>query len=450
MKCIYCGSSEDLAKSDIIPDALTNGKIINPCVCRVDHNNKFSDLFEDDVIKALAVFTNELDVKSSKSNKYVPYDALIGIAGNQYKTKVSSGADVFSGQRIVKSKDGKSLLGPLEEIKKIKGAKESDIKIIDVNEEVVEHSIALDLSIFFSESIYRLACKIAYEWFCLRNKIEDRYDQFDEIVNYITEGDDCRNIVKIVADAEVYRFFNNLAGFGSHVLLSYEGTDGYIHVVVNIFGIVMYDVTLCKNNELCRFKALFQMITLDSIQRCFSYIDINNLVNNFINSFNEVQVGNVVCKIPKDLLDNSLNEKYSYIHIYDYLQHLNLTKDTQVMLPILLRNIEDVLQASALTMRVLRRFVREHREYIDSKKELNPKASNKKGIFLFYMLYVVGKNEEIKSLLDLNTFLRRNFGEGEIQVTEESASRFLKEMLNDNNYIERIQHGADKIEEWPM
>lgn len=450
MKCIYCGSSEDLSKSDIIPDALTNGKIINPCVCRVNHNNKFSDLFEDDVIKAFAVITNELDVKSSKGNKYAPYDALIEIAGNQYKTKVSYGTDAFSGQRIMKSKDGKSLIGPLEEIKKIKGANEADIKIIDVNEEVVEQSIALDLSIFFSESIYRLACKIAYEWFCLRNKIEDRYDQFDEIVNYITEGDECNNTVKIVADAEVYSFFNNLAGFGSHVLLSYEDTDGYIHVIVNLFGIVMYDVVLCKNNELCRSKALFQMITLDSIKKSFSYTDINDLVNNFNNSFNEVKIDNVVCKIPKDLLDDSMNEKYSYICIYDHLLHLNLTKDTQVMIPILLRNIEDVLQASALTMRGLRRFVREHRDYIDSQKELNPKASYKKGIFLFYMLYIVGKNEEINSLLDLNTFLRQNFGEGEIQVTEESASRLLTEMLKDNTYIEKIKFGADKIEEWPM
>ena len=381
MKCIYCGS-EDLSKSDIIPDALTNGKIINPCVCRVNHNNRFSDLFEDDVIKAFAVFTNELDVKSSKSIKYASYDALTEIAGEQYKTKVSSATDAFSGKRIMKSKDGKSLIGPLEEIKKIKGAKEADIKIIDVNEEVVKRRINIDLSIFFSKSIYRLAGKIAYEWFCLRNKIEDKYDQFDEIVNYITEGNDCSDLVKIVSDVEIYRFLNNLAGFGSHVLLSYEGVDGYIHIVVNLFGIVMYDVRLCKNTKLCKSNALFQMITLDSKQKWFSYTNINNLINNFINSFKEVKVGSIVCKIPKDLFDDSLNEKYAYINIYDSLQHLNLTKDTQVMIPILLRHIEDVLQASAVTMRRLRRFIREHRDYLNAKKGLNPNATNKMVCYL--------------------------------------------------------------------
>ena len=49
--CIYCGVTDDLSKSDILPDALTNTKIINPNVCRIEHNNKFSDMFESEVIK---------------------------------------------------------------------------------------------------------------------------------------------------------------------------------------------------------------------------------------------------------------------------------------------------------------------------------------------------------------------------------------------------------------
>jgi len=45
-KCIYCDTSVDLSESDIIPDALTNARILNKNVCRIAHNNKFSDLFE--------------------------------------------------------------------------------------------------------------------------------------------------------------------------------------------------------------------------------------------------------------------------------------------------------------------------------------------------------------------------------------------------------------------
>lgn len=65
-RCIYCGKAEDLSESDIIPDALTNARILNKNVCRIEHNNKFSDMFESEVINALSFITNELDIKSSK------------------------------------------------------------------------------------------------------------------------------------------------------------------------------------------------------------------------------------------------------------------------------------------------------------------------------------------------------------------------------------------------
>lgn len=44
-KCLYCGTEYNLSE-DIIPDALTNARILNRNVCKIEHNNKFSDLFE--------------------------------------------------------------------------------------------------------------------------------------------------------------------------------------------------------------------------------------------------------------------------------------------------------------------------------------------------------------------------------------------------------------------
>lgn len=70
--CIYCGNTET-SESDIIPDALTNARITNKNVCKTEHNNKFSDLFESDVIEALALITNELDIKSHKGENYAAY-----------------------------------------------------------------------------------------------------------------------------------------------------------------------------------------------------------------------------------------------------------------------------------------------------------------------------------------------------------------------------------------
>ena len=45
-RCIYCGTAEDLSDSDIIPDALTASRIINKCVCHVEHNSGMTEKFE--------------------------------------------------------------------------------------------------------------------------------------------------------------------------------------------------------------------------------------------------------------------------------------------------------------------------------------------------------------------------------------------------------------------
>ena len=96
--CIYCGVTEDLSKSDIIPDALTNAKMINPNVCRIKHNNDFSDMFEAEVIQKLALITNELDIKSSKGKNYASYESIITVGDTDYNTK-SSETELFGGKR---------------------------------------------------------------------------------------------------------------------------------------------------------------------------------------------------------------------------------------------------------------------------------------------------------------------------------------------------------------
>lgn len=111
--CIYCGASDDLSKSDIVPDALTNAKIINNCVCRVEHNNKFSDEFESKVIEALSFITNELDIKSSKSNQFSKYDAIFSIDGTDYIGSTRGNFDLFNG-RVLKTDDEKTGLASLE------------------------------------------------------------------------------------------------------------------------------------------------------------------------------------------------------------------------------------------------------------------------------------------------------------------------------------------------
>ena len=181
--CIYCGITEDLSKSDIIPDALTNAKIINSNVCRIECNNKFSDMFEDEVIKKLALITNELDIKSSKGKRYVSYEAIITVGNTDNNAKMSSETELFGGNKKMRSVDGKSLLGPIDEIKKINDANDTNVSEIDVNQIEIEKRVSLDLSVFFSKAMFRLVAKIAFEWHCARNKVNSKKDEFVQLSN---------------------------------------------------------------------------------------------------------------------------------------------------------------------------------------------------------------------------------------------------------------------------
>ncbi len=130
-KCIYCGKSDDLSESDIIPDALTNARILNKNVCRVEHNNKFSDMFESKVINALSFITNELDIKSSKGKNYAPYNATIIIEGTEYNMLLHSDTDIFNG-RVSKSVDKSQIISSYDKILKI-AKDESKVSTIDIN-----------------------------------------------------------------------------------------------------------------------------------------------------------------------------------------------------------------------------------------------------------------------------------------------------------------------------
>lgn len=62
-KCIYCGTAKDLSDLDIIPDALTASRIINKCVCHVEHNSRMTKKFESEMVEKLAFLLNYLNKK---------------------------------------------------------------------------------------------------------------------------------------------------------------------------------------------------------------------------------------------------------------------------------------------------------------------------------------------------------------------------------------------------
>lgn len=178
-KCIYCGTSKDLSDSDIIPDALTASRIINKCVCHVEHNSGMTKKFESEVAEKLAFLLNYLNIKSKKSNHFPTYEADYVIAGIRYHDKKVVKEHDFINKKILWSENNESAFGPYEKIEQIAKSKKTnkgDIEQIDINTQVIESHIPLKYEVFFSEAMHRQVAKIAYEWYCLKNKVEDKYE----------------------------------------------------------------------------------------------------------------------------------------------------------------------------------------------------------------------------------------------------------------------------------
>lgn len=450
-QCIYCGVANDLSKSDIIPDALTNAKIINPNVCRIEHNNKFSDLFEDEVIRKLALITNELDIKSSKSKKYATYPTQINVNGTEYSTKISSETELFRNKKM-RSVDGKYLFGPIEEIKKIKDANDKNITQIDVNQIEIEKKVNIDLSVFFSDSMYRLMAKIAFEWYCLQNDISGKVKAFEPIIQFITNGIG-ENMVTIVGNVELYSRLKELTNFGSHTLLSYVAKDNSVNVLVSLFGIAIYNIKICDSVIYeCRNNVILQELTLDAKRVQFKFDTFENFIHNFHNKFTEVEWGNgIKVKIPKDTTDVIIHYQLFYGTNYPLFQGdlQCVNKPNEKIMNLIIKNVEDTLQSSAITLRGLKRFVKERFNSFDEEIKLNPKGTDKKAVFMFYLLFIIGQsNGAIKGLHDLNKVLKDKFSGETIGINDDVIYKLNDEIFSTEDYSEIILKGAKTINSW--
>ncbi|MGW5982740.1 hypothetical protein ACWFOP_20325 [Bacillus mycoides] len=450
-QCIYCGVANDLSKSDIIPDALTNAKIINPNVCRIEHNNKFSDLFEDEVIKKLALITNELDIKSSKSKNYALYSTQINVAGTEYSTKISSETQLFRNKKM-RSTDGKSLIGPIEEIKKINNVDSKNITEIDVNQIEIEKKVNIDLSVFFSESMYRMGAKIAFEWYCLRNDINGKVEAFEPIIQYITNGigDD---IVTIVSNEKLYSGLKEITDFGSHTILSYIAKDKSVNVLVSLFGIAIYNIKICDSViDECRNNVLFQELSLDAKRVEFKFDTFGNFEHDFLGKFNVVYLADgTQFMVPKDMEDAKIQYHNFYRCNYSIFQgDLQCTnKPNEKIINLIINHMEETLQTSALTLRGLKRFVKERFNSFDEEIKLNREASNKKAVFMFYMLFIIGKsNGTIKDLCGLNNAVKDKFMGDTIINDDELNCKLKDEIFSATDYSDIILQGAKMVDSW--
>lgn len=457
--CIYCGNTET-SESDIVPDALTNARITNKNVCKTEHNNKFSDLFESDVIAALALVTNELDIKSRKGNNYAAYQAKIEIDGIEYLTKMTSEKELFNGKKVLISTDKKYKLSSMEKIKEM-AVDQSQVEAVDINKIPLQTSVEISLEIYFDEKMFRMISKIAYEWYCSRNNVSGYHEEFSNIVTYITSGNG-NNPVTILQNEELYNFYHKQVSLGSHGLFCFIGKDGKINVIVSLFGIAMYRVIVSDIvPSFCEKNFLFMELRTDSSRKEIthsSYEEAEKCLGNILsdkNGFIELDIiAGVHIRIQKGtpkidivLYSFVLDIMKVFFELYDETSEPN-----EIINRILHHNIQEILQTSSLHKKTIKRFVKEY--FFDGHEaiRLNPDSSNKKTLFLMYILFIIGKNnvETIdENLLQRITKEALGMGmENEFVVTDEMEKKLQEEILSTEGYSELLEKGAEVIKRW--
>lgn len=458
MECIYCGTSEDLSESDIIPDALTNARIINRNVCRVAHNNRFSDLFESKVISDLSFITNELDIKSSKGKKYASYAATIKIDGTEYETSLQNDKSIFDG-RVLKSKDKKHFMSSMETITKI-AKDENLVQQIDVNQIEVEKSVRINTEIFFDESMFRMISKIAYEWYCAKNGVCGKHTEFDNIISYITNGEgEC--LVSIIQEEELYKYLSMQANLGSHVLFAFETIENEISVVVSLFGIIMYKVIVAKSKpKICNNNFVYIELRTDSTRKEIIHESIGK-AEEYLKScldpsnFNPVSIGGMKIILPQNIYDTS--DVPLYLFVFNMVEAFRNIKDkintpNESIVKIIINQIENIVQSSSLHKKSIKRFVNEYFGDGHEIIQLNPNTSNKKATMLFYVVFIVGKSG-LRSLDDVTfqNLLRKELnltvGE-ELHITNELEEELKSRMMSIPSYQEILEKGAETIKKW--
>ncbi|HHZ07021.1 MAG TPA: hypothetical protein GX401_09650 [Clostridiales bacterium] len=255
MKCIYCNSEAELTSSDIITYAITGAKLTKSFVCKT-HNALTNDNYEKKFVADLDFFRNHLGL-TTRDGKLIQYKADISVDGTEmHNVKISNRESLFAPKGVVAGADNegkKILMAPMEKLEKISKGKASTVDISDVT---LHKTISSDSFLGFY-AVHSIA-KMAYEWYCYVNDIEEFQEENREIVDYIL-GKNENNPVDILIDGNYYAAIDQLSELGTNALFQYDDIDGYQYVVFDFWKTISYRVRICKSLKkiACDTKALF-------------------------------------------------------------------------------------------------------------------------------------------------------------------------------------------------
>ena len=258
MKCIYCNSEVELTSSDIITYAITGAKLTKSFVCRT-HNAFTNDSYEKKFVSNLDFLRNQLGL-TTRDGKTIQYKADISIDGTEIRNvKLSNRESLYVPKNVVvgTDTDGKKILmAPMEKLGKIRMGKAVAVNMSDV---VVHKTVGSDDFIGF-HAIHSMA-KMAYEWYCYINNIEEYKVEYQEIVDYIL-GKDKKEIVDVIIDGNYYWAMDQLSEIGTNSFFQYDDIDGYRYVVIDFWKTIAYRIRICKSPNDCLKKVRTLLIRL--------------------------------------------------------------------------------------------------------------------------------------------------------------------------------------------
>ena len=247
MKCIYCNSEAELTSSDIITYAITGAKLTKSFVCKT-HNAFTNDNYEKKFVADLDFFRNHLGL-TTRDGKPIQYKADISVDGTElHNVKISNRESLYAPKDVVAGTDdngNKILMAPMERIEKISKGKASTVDISDV---IVHKTIEADSFLGFY-AIHSMA-KMAYEWYCYVNNIEEFKEEYCEIVDYILGNKD-GDFVDVIIDGNYYFAMDKLSEIGTNAFFQYDDVDGYRYVVFDFWKTISYRVRICKSPNEC-------------------------------------------------------------------------------------------------------------------------------------------------------------------------------------------------------
>ena len=337
----------------------------------------------------------------------------------------------------------------------------SKVKPIDINSLIIEKTVNINLEIYFDPAIFRLAAKIAFEWYCAKNSVSGYHDDFENIIFFINTGN-CESPISIVQNSEIYDFVGNQINLGSHCLIAFQDKQNRINVIVNLFGIVMYKVIVCNHTpEFCNNNLIYQELCIDSSRKEIinrSLMDTERKYLEYLTThthFFPVKLPNgVTCMLATEIPEIDILLYIFACNAVRCFQEINdeTVTPNKTIIDILLKNISRITEASLLHKKSIKRFVKEHFKAEHKPIKINPKSSNKKDIFMLYILMVIGKSgvEKIddKALQQLAKGAFNIGANEEIRISDELEEKLQIEILETPEYSSLIEQGATIIEQW--